>query len=164
METLMRDVSRVVFFTAPLVWFHILFDSVCRTKKTLNTHCTKHHTHSQSLSLPLLRSCFSPLYVNVYVCVYFHYCRSLSAIMRPHNVLSVFQESEASQATGVHTFLRFRSLAERERAQIVPGRSGEDKASTGWEAKIRDIFKRQPRARACEDGGIESKAVRIYIC
>lgn len=69
METLIRDVSRVVL-TAPLLRVHIPFDSICRTKKTLNSHCTTDRTHSQSLSLPLLRSCFFPLYVNVCVSVY----------------------------------------------------------------------------------------------
>lgn len=73
MEALIRDVSRVVL-TAPLLWFHIPFDSICRTKKTLNSHCTTDRTHSQSLSLPLLWSCFFPLYVNVCVCVCVFVC------------------------------------------------------------------------------------------
>jgi len=123
MENQIRDEPRVVF-TDPVLWFHILFDSVCRTKKTLNAHCTKHRTHSQYVSHPLLRSCFSLLCVCVFPQLRISQCHYETSSI----VTSCQFSRNQKQATGVNTFLRFGSLAEGEQAQIAQGRSGDEKA------------------------------------
>lgn len=106
MEILIRDISWVVFhgFTFSLT------QSV--EQKRPSTHTVLQTAHT--LSLYHFHYCGQVSFhcMRTSECVYFHDWRSLSGIMRPCNILPVFQESKTSQATDVYTFLRFRSSAE----------------------------------------------------